>query len=278
MLPESRLYSFIDQNKGFTLHFLEGQKLIHDVALIHGIHGAGFHFFRDTLLSTQMLLAFLKPGEGLGIYLDIDDPLLKFKIEMNEMGQMRTLLLPEDLNQFPKIITGKCRLTKTSPGEKAPYTSIVDIKLTPLEQVINLLLRDSYQLKSKIFLSKDSDQALMISKLPSINIDKIQTNYTMSVEEYWQKNESAIFEFFKKFHTEYSEIQSFFESLNTILLSTKDVKFKCTCSRERMVHGLFSLVKSAGIDHVFMQDENEIQTKCDYCHTIYTISRNDLLN
>ncbi len=85
MLLDSRLYSFIDQTEGFTIHFLEGQKLIHDIALVHHVVGEGFHFFRDIVLSTQLLLAYLKPGEGLGIYLDSNEPFLKYKIEMSEI-------------------------------------------------------------------------------------------------------------------------------------------------------------------------------------------------
>jgi len=278
MLSESRLYSFIDQTEGFTLHFLEGQKLIHDIALIHHVSGEGFHFFRDTLLATQLLLAYLKPGEGLGIYIDSNDPYFKFKIEMSELGQMRTLLLPEDFKTFPKKITGTCRVSKTAPAEKTPYNSIIELNDTPTNDVINKLLELSYQLKSKIYLSNESDQAIMISKLPAIEIDKVQTNYTLSVDEYWTKHQDKINSFLAKFSSDYQEIQHFFENIGTVMLSAKDVKFKCSCSRERMESGLYSLIKSTGIDHVFMPDENEIQTKCDYCHEKYHFSRNDFLN
>mgnify|MGYP004290673013 CR=1 FL=1 len=34
-LPESRIYTFVDEARTFVLHFLEGQKLIQDLALLH---------------------------------------------------------------------------------------------------------------------------------------------------------------------------------------------------------------------------------------------------
>lgn len=278
MLLESRLYSFIDQTEGFTIHFLEGQKLIHDIALIHKVSGEGFHFFRDTLLATQLLLAYLKPGEGLGIYIDSNEPYFKFKIEMSELGQMRTLLLPDEFKTFPKKITGACRVSKTAPAEKAPYNSIIDLIETPSSEVINKLLEHSYQLKSKVYISEDSDQAIMISKLPEIEINKIQTNYSLSVEEYWNKHQEKINLFLAKFSSDYQLIQNFFEDLGTVMLFVKEVKFKCNCSRERMAHGIYTLIKTTGIDHVFMPDENEIQTKCDYCHEEYSFHRNDFLS
>ena len=41
-LPESRLYTAIDSEMEFALYFLEGQKLINDLALTHNIRGEGF--------------------------------------------------------------------------------------------------------------------------------------------------------------------------------------------------------------------------------------------
>ena len=55
MLPDSRLFSFMDSENSFTVHFLEGQKLIHDLAMIHEVKGSGFAYFRDTILWLRTL-------------------------------------------------------------------------------------------------------------------------------------------------------------------------------------------------------------------------------
>lgn len=278
MLQESRLYSFIDQKDGFTLHFLEGQKLIHDLAVIHSNTGAGFAYFRDAILSIQLMISYLKPGEGLGIYLDSEEPYFRLKVEMSDQGQMRTLLLPEDLNLFPKTIKGKCRVVKTIPNESHPYTSIIDLDYIDFHQVVNNILKESYQLKSEIFLSDESDQSIMLLKLPSINIDKIETNYTLSVDEYWKKIESSVHQLFAKHTDDYETIQKHFEGLGLLYLGSKEIKFKCTCSRERMVRGIRTLIASNGLDNVFAPDESEIETKCDYCKTSYLILKSEFLN
>jgi molecular chaperone Hsp33 len=278
MLQESRLYSFIDQKNGFTLHFLEGQKLIQDLAVIHTNTGAGFAYFRDAILSIQLMISYLKPGEGLGIYIDSEEPYFRLKVEMSEQGQMRTLLLPENFNQFPKSIKGKCRVVKTVPSETHPYTSIIDLDYVDFHEVVNNILRESYQLKSEIFLSDESDQSVMIQKLPSINIDKIETNYRYTVNEYWEKIRTEIEDLFKQHTDDYQTIQSFLETRGLLFIGSKEVKFKCHCSRDRMVQGIRTLIKSSGIDHVFGTDENEIETKCDYCKTSYLILRSDVSN
>lgn len=278
MLQESRLYSFIDQKDGFTLHFLEGQKLIHDLAIIHTTRGGGFHYFRDAILSIQLMIAYLKPGEGLGVYIDSEEPYFRLKVEMSEQGQMRTLLIPEDFNQFPSSITGKCRVVKTLPNEAHPYTSIIDLQNVNFDEVVNNILEQSYQFKSKIYLSQESDQSILLMKLPSIDINNVKTDYTLSADQYWQKNKEAIDDIFKKHSSEYAEIEKHFEALGLIYLGSKEVKFKCNCSRERMVNGLRAVIRSSGIDHVFGEDESEIEMKCDYCKTSYRILKNEFIN
>jgi molecular chaperone Hsp33 len=278
MLLESRLYSFIDQTNGFVLHFLEGQKLIHDVALTHNLKSSGFHFFRDSLLTFQLMMTHLKPGEGLGIYIDSEEPYFRFKIEMSEIGNMRTLLFPEEFNLFPSKITGRCRFVKTIPGDSQPYTSIIDLVDISLSDIVNKILNDSYQLPSKVFLSESSDQSLLLLKLPSINIDKIQTHYTLSVPEFWNLHKNSIEKIFSDHSQEYHEIQKSFEQLGFLFLGAKDIFFKCNCSRERMVAGILKLVQSSGIDQVFLPEETEIQTKCDYCKTTYNLPKSEFLN
>lgn len=275
MLPESRLYSFIDQNEGFTLHFFEGQKLINDLAIIHSVVGAGFNYYRDAILSLQPMISFLKPGEGLGVYIDSDEPYFRLKIEMSDQGQMRTLLIPEDFNQFPKSIDGKCRIVKLLPGELQPYNSIIQLDNVDFHNVVNSILTESYQVNSEVFLSQASDQSLMIQKLPEINVNKVKTNYVLSISDYWKRLEGKVSKLYEVGTTEQSDIQSLFESEGLIFLGSKEIKFKCTCSRERMFQGVRSIVWSSGIDSVFEAHEAHIETKCDYCKTSYLLTREE---
>ncbi len=275
MLQESRLYSFIDQKNGFTLHFLEGQKLIHDLALIHANKSGGFHYFRNAILSIQLMISFLKPGEGLGIYVDSEDPYFRLKVEMSDQGQMRTLLLPEDFSEFPETILGRCRVVKTIPNEAHPYTSIVNLENVNFQESVNHILKMSYQLQSEIFLSDESDQSVMISKLPSININKIQTNYNQGLSSFWKAIESKLNTLFAKHSDDYELITKTLESAGFTYLGSREIKFTCHCSRERMVQNLFAVIQTNGFDHVFGEDNNDLEIKCDYCKTLYSISKDE---
>ena len=105
-LLESRIYTFVDSTKRFAFYFLEGQQLIRELALIHPLQGGGFAYFRDVVLSFMPMLALLKHGEQLGLYLDAEDPYLRVKLEITAGGHVRCLLMPEDLKEFPERITG----------------------------------------------------------------------------------------------------------------------------------------------------------------------------
>lgn len=283
MLLESRIYSFIDQKNSFTLHFLEGQKLIHDIFLTHH-EETHFNLFRNIILSTQLLLAYLKPNESLGLYIDSDIPFFRYKIEMSDQGKMRTLLIKDDSRPFPPEadlkIAGKCRFLKTSPGDKTPYASIIPLNNVDSLEIINLCLLQSYQIKGKVFISETTDQSFMISKLPAINVNKSSSEPQKTIDEIWHQHTAEIKNFLHENairQVSYSEIQKFFEGLGLEFLSSKEVLLKCNCSRERMFNGIMSLVQSSGIDSIFESQLTPIETKCDYCHTVYSFSRGEFL-
>lgn len=278
MLSESRIYSFIDQKEGFTLHFFDGQKIIHDLALAQNVKGEGFHFFRDATLSLQHLINFLKPGEGFGVYIDSEEPYFRLKLEMSDQGQMRALLLPDDMTSFPQRMTGILRTVKLLPGEKNPYTSMINFTNESFNDLANKLFKESYQFESLIQLSEVSDQSIMLLKLPNINVNKVETNYRFSAKEYYLQNRTHFQKIFEKFQASYTEIQDHFENIGLNYLGSKEIQFKCSCSRDRMISGLWALVKSNGIENVFHDGENEIVTKCDYCKKDYTIKRTEFLS
>lgn len=272
-MKESRMYSFLDSNHGFTLHFLEGQKLIHDLVLTHNVSGSALGYYRDNVLTSQQMINFLKNGETLGFYIDSDAPYFRFKIEMNATGQMRTLLLPETFNEFPQKLNGVFRITKIFPNRK-PYSSVTKMDESAASELINNALRESYQTNSKVLLSDSGDQSLMITKLPPVKIDKEGDFEDLSLSEYILQRRSFINELFKKCHDDMELIVNSFEQNDATYLASKEVSFSCSCSKERMKTNLLSL-SGDDIEEIF-SEEPEIEIKCDYCKTFYTFKREDL--
>lgn len=277
MIKESRLFNFINKEKTFAISFLEGQKVIHDLALIHSVNQQGFGFLRDVTLSILPLINFLKPQENMGIFLDSQDPYFRFKLEMNQAGFFRTLILPEELPEMPKKITGNLRTSKQFPYSKTPYNSIIEVKNKNVKEVINDFFQKSYQMNSTILLSEDSDQVALITKLPEVNVDKEEVIESIPLSKFVEENEESLNAIFKEALNEEKDIQDKFSALGYDFLKATEIKFKCNCSRDRMVTGVASVVKSSGFNDVF-HDDQTVETKCDYCKTAYLITREEVTN
>jgi len=273
MLAISRLYSFLDHKNGFNINFLEGQKLIHDLVLLHPMKGQGFSYFREAFLGLLPIIFFLKPGESLGLYIDSEDPYFRLKIETNNAGHTRTLLLPEDFNEFPEKITGQIRITKIFTNNNSPYTSMLELKGVNTDEVINKVLCDSYQTNSEVIVSSQSDQSVMVTKLPPLNVNTINDE-SVGRKEYIKKNEAFFQTVFKLGTDDIEKIVKNFEDHGYSYLGSRQISFYCPCSQERMVLNLRGLY-SQDIDHLF-EGKDSINIKCDYCRKEYQIQKSDV--
>jgi len=273
MLSNSRLYSFLDHQKGFNIHFLEGQKLIHDLSITHPLKGSGFAYFRDTLLGIIPIIFFLKPGESLGIYIDSEEPYFRLKIETNSAGHTRTLLLPIEFNQFPMNLTGQVRVTKIFNNNKSPYTSVIEVKDTATKEVINKILKDSYQTNSEVIVSDICDQSILVTKLPSLNINS-KNDDSISRQEFIAKNKLFFQNVFNESTDDIEKIVKIFEEKGFSYLGSRQVSFYCPCSKERMELNLKGMY-SKDLEELF-KDQPKVAVTCDYCNKIYEFTLEDL--
>lgn len=274
MLPVSRLYSFLDHKNGYNVHFLEGQKFIEDLVLNHPMQGSGFAYFRDTLLGIMPIVFFLKPGETLGIYIDSENPYFRLKIETGSTGHTRTLLLPEEFNVFPMKITGNVRVTKVFPNQKSPYTSMIEVKEKDAMGLINQIFEESYQTNSEVVVSEISDQSVMVTKLPLLNVNS-NFDETVPRREYIRKHKAFFHDMFEAATSDIEQIVKGFEDKGFAYLGSRQLNFFCPCSQERMVLNLRGLY-SKDIDELFSKDES-VEIKCDYCRKVYNITKADLI-
>ena len=272
MLEKSRLYSFLDHKNGFNIHFLEGQKLIHDLVLIHPLKGSGFSCFRDMVLGLMPIIHFLKPLESLGIYLDSDDPYFRLKIETSNAGHTRMLLLPDDFSNFPMELNGSVRVSKIVQN-KSPYTSVLSLKDLSTKEVINKILSESYQVPSKVIVSEISDQSVMVTKLPAMNVDKVVED-DVSLDEYINKHSLMFHHIFEQAPNDIEKIVQFFESKGFSYLASKQIDFYCPCSKERMIENLKNMYR--GQIEELMAGDKHLDITCDYCNTKYVIQEDEL--
>ena len=273
MTPDSRLYTFIDEPREFALYFLEGQGLIQDLALTHPVRGKGFAYFRDVVLSVQPMIALIKHGEQIGFYIDSDDPCFRLKIETGHHGATRCMLLPEEFQEFPESMSGLVRVQKLYPSNP-PYESVLEVDALPLREIVNRVLRDSYQVNCATMLSQDTDQSLLLHQLPPLN----KETYDYSVDAVRARREQireAIVVIFSRALDGAEEIERAFSEIGFRLLASRPVMFQCSCSRERMIDNLRPMYLEQG-QALFESADETLEVKCEYCKSLYEISREDL--
>ncbi|MBT7610680.1 MAG: hypothetical protein HN576_13050 [Bacteriovoracaceae bacterium] len=269
MLRTSKLISFLDQTNNFQVRFLEGQKLINDLALIHDVKNQGFAFFRELILTNVHLISTLKNNEGLGLFIDSNDPYFRFKLECSENGNIRTLLFPADLDLFPSKIKGELRFSKLFQGRSTPYTSIVGLENAATATVANIFLKESHQLNAEIYLTEHSDQSIYLAKLPTRSSD---TQKNICLEEYWKNISSQVNHIFSEAYCESEKLIVEFKKLGLTHLQTKQIKLSCPCSEEKMIEGIWSLIRTESLEEVFL-DKHELEIRCDYCKKNYILKR-----
>lgn len=274
-LPESRLYTFIDAGSDFALYFLEGQKLIYDLALKHGVRGAGFAYFRDVLLSVQPMIALTKRGEQLGFYVDSSDPYFRLKIETSHHGDTRCALVPELFADFPETLAGSVRLLKLFPNDRPPYQSVLRIDGLPLGEVVNRVLENSYQVACTVVLAAHADQSAMVHRLPPLPRRLVEPDAQRLLEERRVSLAAELTGVFDRALTDPEAIAAAFAGLGFHPLAVRGVRFACSCSRERAIRNI-RLIRNASPSELFEPDRETIDVVCEYCKTHYEISRADL--
>ncbi len=274
-LPESHLYTFIDEERQYALYFLEGQKLIHDLALRHGLMGASFAGFRDVVLSVQPLIALLKRGENFGFYIDSSQPEFYIKIETGHHGCTRCMMWPTGLQALPPQLTGHVRLQKLFPGGRPPYESILQAQGQTTREMINKVLAESYQVNSALSVSQDSDQSVLLHLLPPLP-GSDEYEYSLgAVRRRRARIEPGLHDIFRRALTSPEAIRESFADIGFRLLASRDVRFQCACSRQRMVRNLI-MVQRRQQEDLFDPGEDSLHIICEYCKAEYRISRDEL--
>ncbi len=272
-LPESRLYTFIDEERRFALYFLEGQKLIHDLALTHNVRGDGFAWFRDVVLSFQPLIGLLKHGEQIGLYIDSEQPFFRLKIETAHGGATRCAMLPDEFSEFPEAMYGLVRCQKLFPGNKAPYLSVLKVEGQPLGAIVNRVLDESYQVHSRVQLSRQSDQSAMLHQLPPLKDEYEYSEVALASRRAGLKD--RLQDLLGKGLTGPEQITADYKEIGFRHLADRPIRFACSCSRERVIKSLKSLGEQDRRD-LFEPHLDTLETVCEYCKARYEISRADL--
>lgn len=275
-IKKSILSTFINHKEGFTLHVLDGTSALVDLQKIHSFEEATYHFFKDITLGALQLTNYLKGDENLGFYIDSEEPYFRYKIEMSNNGQFRTLFLPEEIPHIPDSLNGKCRVTKIF-GNREPYTSIIEMSDTPTGKLVNHIFEQSYQANVKALVHKESPVSVLIAKLPPTNVDKkVEDFEDLSIDAFESKYEQFLESLFNADVMADNELNEVMQENGFKHLASKEILCHCPCSKERFIKNLFTLSQE-NRDELF-NEAGVIEVRCDYCNSVYEMARADFSN
>jgi molecular chaperone Hsp33 len=94
--------------------------------------------------------------------------------------------------------------------------------------------------------------------------------------DYWKEIEPEVRKIFSLFLNDKNEIVKAFEKLGLVFLNSKEIIFKCNCSRERMLSGIKALIDTGSSIESLFGEKDIIELKCDYCKTSYLITKSEI--
>ncbi len=276
---KSRIYTFMDESKRFSINFFDAQKFVHDAITIQNMPVQATNFLKDSLLAYPTLLSFTKPGEEFGLYLDSSDPYFLFKFESFQL-KARTLLLPETLAIYPEKIKGLCRLQKYIPNNPNPYTSMIEMDYETPAQIFDKILAQSYQIDATLQVSTSSNQSLMIYRIPDeggIGLspqNNLKNNFNPDRQEtlqFFNSHKAAFEAIFAKKHDQLINIVRDMEKIGFDYLVSRVIDFACRCSKENFV----DRISTFGADEIKQMFDTSatLDITCDYCKTHYQITK-----
>src|SRR5690606_17397254 len=154
---------------------------------------------------------------------------------------------------------------------QTPYTTVIEVQDQSFNQLVNHILKTSYQLNAEVRVLEGEDISVLIVKLP----DPMNNSTTgpSTPEESGRARGADILDPLKTIAPP-SEIIDRIQARGLIYLQGKDVRFTCSCSRERFIVSLKNL--TASLDEIFHKGQQEVEVKCDYCKTYYLITRDEV--
>jgi redox-regulated HSP33 family molecular chaperone len=205
-------------------------------------------------------------------------PPFRLKIETAFHGDTRCALMPEGFHEFPGAVRGVARLLKLYPDNRPPYTSVIHLDGLSLGDMVNGVLRSSFQSGSVILVSRDADQSAMLHRLPPVGRHGDRDDDPVAaVERFRRSIEAPLAKLFARALTGREELHAAFEALGFHPLASRPVRLRCGCSRDRMLRNLRLVADGdAGLDELFGAGRPSLEVTCDYCKTRYRVTRDDL--
>lgn len=242
--------------------------------------------FTQTLTGAILMSSFIKNEEE-NLVLEINGNgecgkiLAIVNSNLDAKGYIENTNVELDDNNFSldeKI--GKCGYIKVIKDMKLkePYVGITAMQTGDISKDLTYYYNCSEQIMSYLTIEQSLDNKKNIKRMCGILI-QVMPDVKHETIKYLNDNLSK-FELFPKFVSDGNTLEDIiiyiFKKENLKFKNKRLCRYKCDCSREKMLKGLVSLGKRELIDIV--NEDNEANVECHFCNKKYVFKKDELKN
>lgn len=237
-----------------------------------------------TMAAGLMMGAMLKnKDEKITIQINGDGPIQTVMVGVNSHGEVRGYVgdphVMLSYNDTHKLAVGMAvgdgflRVTKDM-NLKNDFVGTVDLVSGEIAEDFAYYFTVSEQTPSAVSLGVlvDTDNTVISSGGLIIQLMPGHTEEDIVATEKALGSLKPISDLIKEGKTAETLITDLYDDAK--VLDTRDVKFKCECSRDRMMNGLATLKKEEIIEMI--EDGEEVETVCNFCNEKYVFTVDDL--
>ena len=237
-----------------------------------------------TMAAGLMMGAMLKgKEEKLTIQINGDGPIQSVMVAANSQGDVRgyvgdphVMLSYNDTHKLAvgvAVGSGFLRVTKDM-NLRSDFVGTVDLVSGEIAEDFAYYFSVSEQTPSAVSLGVlvDTDNTVISSGGLIIQLMPGHTEEDILATEKALESLKPVSDLIKDGETAESMILGLYDDAK--VLDTRDVRFKCDCSRDRMMNGLATLKKEDILEMI--EDNEEVETVCNFCNEKYIFTVDDL--
>lgn len=281
MTSKNQLIRACDASKTVRGFSLVCTDLVQEAVDIHGCSPISGMAFGRLLMGALLMGDTLKgDNETLTLRVKGDGELSSILAVADSKGHVRgTLSNPLVLNsKSVGEAIGKGTLTVIRDmGLKEPYTSTVKLQTGEIGDDLAYYYASSEQTPSAMGFAVIYDRETLKIKVAGGFFVQLMPDcpepYQITIEENlsWMGGVSKVLE---EEPTAEHLLRKVMDGLDIEIMETKEVSYKCNCSKERIKRALSSVSKEELIK--WRDDDKPTETTCEFCHKKYSLSKEEI--
>jgi molecular chaperone Hsp33 len=244
-----------------------------ETRLRHTLRPEAARVAAEGVVSAMLMSAHIKGGERVTLQVEGEKPLFALHVDVASTGSLRARLTPASLyplgSATPPVLTGMVMVTKHDQ-DRVLYKGVAPIEEQTFESAMQGYLVKSQQTEGTVRLHARIDASGAVAYAAGILVEKMPGFESSEFQD-------AIAELARRPVAELVDesLEGTLGGLDLHLLESREVLFRCTCSKERARDILASL----GADDLgkLLEERGKADLSCHFCREVYTFGKEEVL-